>query len=147
MKRHLFVNLLLVFLLTSCNPRVVTDMLTNEWPATSPDSVHVFHKTDVVPQNSQTIGKVKVVDTGFSTKGSFDLVMTLAINATAKHGGNGLMVDEHRWPDGRSTIHRVWGTMLRIPESALAEIDTPDSVDYSVLKQILPEDEYISLYT
>lgn len=142
MKRHLFVNLLLVFLLTSCNPRVVTDMLTNEWPATSPDSVHVFHKTDVVPQNSQTIGKVKVVDTGFSTKGSFDLVMTLAINATAEHGGNGLMVDEHRWPDGRSTIHRVWGTMLRIPESALAEIDTPDSVDYSVLKQILPEDEY-----
>jgi hypothetical protein len=111
MKRHLFVNLLLVFLLTSCNPRVVTDMLTNEWPATSPDSVHVFHKTDVVPQNSQTIGKVKVVDTGFSTKGSFDLVMMLAINATAEHGGNGLMVDEHRWPDGRSTIHRVWGTM------------------------------------
>ena len=90
MKRHLFVNLLLVFLLTSCNPRVVTDMLTNEWPATSPDSVHVFHKTDVVPQNSQTIGKVKVVDTGFSTKGSFDLVMTLAINELEKNESYGI---------------------------------------------------------
>ena len=68
MKRHLFVNLLLVFLLTSCNPRVVTDMLTNEWPATSPDSVHVFHKTDVVPQNSQTIGKVRLLILDFPRK-------------------------------------------------------------------------------
>ena len=101
---------LLVLLLTSCNPRVVTDMLTNEWPATKPDSVYLFHKTDAIPPESQEIGKVKVVDTGFSLNGSFNQVMQLAINATAEKGGNGLVITEHRWPDGHSTIHRVWGS-------------------------------------
>ena len=88
------------------------------------------------------IGKVKVVDTGFSLHGSFNQVMQKAINATAEKGGNGLVITEHRWPDGRSTIHRLWGTMLHIPESAFAESETPDTMEYSALKQILTEDEY-----
>lgn len=133
---------LLALLLASCSPRVVTDMLTNEWPATKPDSVYVFHKNDHIPTGSQEIGKVKVVDTGFSLKGSFNQVMQKAINATAEKGGNGLVITEHRWPDGRSTIHRIWGTMLHIPESAFAESETPDTMEYSALKQILTEDEY-----
>ena len=133
---------LLALLLASCSPRVVTDMLTNEWPATKPDSVYVFHKNDHIPTGSQEIGKVKVVDTGFSLKGSFNQVMQKAINATAEKGGNGLVITEHRWPDGRSTIHRIWGTMLHIPESAFAESETPDTIEYSALKQILTEDEY-----
>lgn len=133
---------LLVLLLTSCNPRVVTDMLTNEWPATKPDSVYLFHKTDAIPPESQEIGKLKVVDTGFSLNGSFNQVMQLAINATAEKGGNGLVITEHRWPDGHSTIHRVWGTMLRIPESTFMYNEVSDSVEYSALKQILPEEEY-----
>ena len=133
---------LLALLLASCSPRVVTDMLTNEWPATKPDSVYVFHKNDHIPTGSQEIGKVKVVDTGFSLHGSFNQVMQKAINATAEKGGNGLVITEHRWPDGRSTIHRIWGTMLHIPESAFAESETPDTMEYSALKQILTEDEY-----
>ena len=142
MKRIIFAGILLAALLTSCNPRVVTDMLTNKWPATIPDSVHVFNKSDVIPSESQEIGKVKVVDTGVSTKGNYGLVMQMAINATAENGGNGLVITEHRWPDHRSTIHRVWGTMLRIPESALVESETSDSVEYSALKQILSQEEY-----
>lgn len=135
-------TLLLVLALTSCNPRVVTEMLTNEWPATSPDSVYVFDKTDVIPSESQEIGKIKVVDTGFTTNGSFNTVMQRAINATAAKGGNGLVITEHRYPDVRSTIHRIWGTMLRIPDSAVIGKASPDSMEYSALRQILPEEEY-----
>ena len=142
MKKYLFALSVLALVLTSCNPRVVTEMLTNEWPATTPDSVYVFDKTDVVPSESQEIGKVKVVDTGFTTNGSYNTVMQLAINATAEKGGNGLVITEHRWPDLHSTIHRVWGTMLRIPESALVKDVSPDSMEYSALQQILPEEEY-----
>lgn len=142
MKKYLFALSALALVLTSCNPRVVTEMLTNEWPATTPDSVYLFDKTDVIPSESQEIGKVKVVDTGFTTNGSYNTVMQLAINATAEKGGNGLVITEHRWPDLHSTIHRVWGTMLRIPESAIAERESPDSMEYSALQQILPEEEY-----
>ena len=127
MKKHLFTTFIIATLLTGCAPKVVTDMLTNEWPATSPDSVYLFNTHDTLPAGSQTIGKVKVVDNGFSVKGTFDRVLQLAINATAEKGGNGLQITEHRWPDHRSTIHRVWGTMLRIPESAMIKQEEPEN--------------------
>jgi hypothetical protein len=60
---------------------------------------------------------VKVVDGGLAIKGSFERVLGMAVEATAKNGGNGLVITEHRQPDMRSTIHRVWGTMLRMPET------------------------------
>jgi len=137
-----FVYLVVAGLLSSCAPRVVTDVLSNEWPATSPDSVLLYGTADKIPDGAQVIGKVKVVDTGFSVKGSLDRVMELAIDATAKKGGNGLKITEHRWPDRRSTIHRVWGNMLRIPESAMVENEVPDTMEYSALQQILSPEEY-----
>ncbi len=143
MKRiSLFACVLLAVLLTGCAPRVATDLASHEWPATSPDSVYVFHINERVPQGAQVIGKVKVVDTGFSVGGSYERVMQLAVNATAKNGGNGLKITEHHWPDRHSTIHRVWGDMLRIPESALAESEEPDTMEYSALQQVLPTEEY-----
>ena len=36
---------------------------------------------------------------------------------TAECGGNALHIDEHRYPDLRSTCHRIWGTMYIIPDS------------------------------
>ena len=142
MKKHLFTTFIIATLLTGCAPKVVTDMLTNEWPATSPDSVYLFNTHDTLPAGSQTIGKVKVVDNGFSVKGTFDRVLQLAINATAEKGGNGLQITEHRWPDIRSSIHRVWGNILRVPESAMIKQEEPEKKEYSVLENLLPPDEY-----
>lgn len=106
-----------VLLMTSCAPRVVTDMYTSEFAALSPDSVRVFLMNERVPEQTLAIGTVKVVDGGLAAKGSFKQVLDLAVKATAKNGGNGLVITEHRQPDLRSTIHRIWGTMLRMPET------------------------------
>ena len=104
-------------LMASCAPRVVTDMYTSEYAALSPDSVRVFLMNERVPEQTLAIGTVKVVDGGLAAKGSFKQVLDLAVKATAKNGGNGLVITEHRQPDLRSTIHRIWGTMLRMPET------------------------------
>ena len=104
-------------LMASCAPRVVTDMYTSEYAALSPDSVRVFLMNEKVPEQTLAIGTVKVVDGGLAAKGSFKQVLDLAVKATAKNGGNGLVITEHRQPDLRSTIHRIWGTMLRMPET------------------------------
>ena len=115
-----FVSLLVVFVnfvLMGCAPRVVTDMFTTEYQPTSPDSVRVFLVNEEKPDSSFAIGTVKVVDNGLAVKGSYERVLNMAVDATAKKGGNGLALSEHRLPDTRSTIHRVWGVMLRLPQS------------------------------
>lgn len=103
-------------LMASCAPRVVTDMYTSEFSALSPDSVRVFLMNEKVPEQTLAIGTVKVVDR-LSLEGSFEQVLDLAVKATAKNGGNGLVITQHLIPDNRSTIHRIWGTMLRMPET------------------------------
>ena len=116
-KFELFFLSMAALLLTSCAPKVVTDMYTSEFDALSPDSVRVFLMNEKVPEQTLAIGTVKVVDGGLAAKGSFEQVLDLAVKATAKNGGNGLVITEHRMPDTRSTIHRIWGTMLRMPET------------------------------
>ena len=108
---------IVIAIMTSCAPSVVTDMYTNNYEAISPDSVRVFMANEEVPSHTLAIGEVKVIDRGFAIKGSYEHVLDLAVKATAKNGGNGLVITEHRFPDMRSTIHRIWGTMLRMPQS------------------------------
>lgn len=127
-------------LLTGCAPSVVTDMFTKECVATSPDSVRVFQADDDIPSQALEIGKVKVVDGGLAIGGSYERVLGLAVKATAKNGGNGLVINEHRLPDGFSSIHRVWGTMLYMPQS-----DNDTSVVKASFRQALARslnDEY-----
>ena len=130
--KHTYAAFLLALLLTACAPKVVVDMYTNEWPSTTPDSVRVYLMNDGVPRNTMAIGQVKVVDNGLSTHGTFERVVQMAIDATAENGGNGLIITEHRTPDGRSTIHRIWGTVLRIPETA-----TTDSTKSESMRRLL----------
>lgn len=114
----LFVAFVLACLLTGCAPRVVSDMYTYEFAPLPPDSVQVFQADEPVPSGSIAIGTVKVVDNGLSVGGGYERVLRMAIGETARNGGNGLVVTEHRVPDMRSTIHRVWGTMLRMDRAA-----------------------------
>lgn len=104
-----------IMLLSGCSPRVVSEMFTDEYAATSPDSVRLFLYDDEVPNHARAIGKVKVVDNGFSVGGDLHHVMQMAIEETARKGGNGLFITKHLVPDHISTIHRIWGTMLRLP--------------------------------
>ena len=119
-RNTLFISLALI--LTGCAPKVVTDTFTQGYAPVPPDSVHLFVSGQPTPPHTMAIGTVKVVDNGFSIKGSLERVMNMAVEATAKNGGNGLVITEHRSPDGKSTIHRVWGTMLRIPDDAAASL-------------------------
>lgn len=131
-------------LMTSCAPRVVTDMYTSEFAALSPDSVRVFLMNERVPEQTLAIGTVKVVDGGLAAKGSFEQVLDLAVKATAKNGGNGLVITEHRQPDMRSTIHRIWGTMLRMPETESDTSVVKGSLDRALAQPA--DNQYMQAY-
>ena len=116
--KYYFAILLCACLLAGCNPKVVSDLYTYEFASLPSDSVQVFLPDDSVPPRTLAIGKVKVVDGGLSVQGSYERVLQMAIDETAKWGGNGLILESHRAPDIISSIHRVWGTMLRMEHSA-----------------------------
>lgn len=119
---------LLLLGLVSCAPKVVTDMFTTEFAPTSPDSVRLFRYGQPVPSQTRAIGEVKVVDNGLSTGGTYERVLQMAVEATAQNGGNGLVITKHRTPDLASTIHRIWGTMLRIPDEGMQALAAADSM-------------------
>lgn len=120
MKNVFNIGLLLMAIasvLTSCTPSLVTDMFTDKYPPESADDVQVFLVGEELPDSALTIGRLKVVDNGLAVKGTYERVLGKAIEATAYYGGNGLALTEHRVPDSRSSIHRVWGDILRLPQS------------------------------
>ena len=131
-------------LMTSCAPKVVTDMYTSKYAALSPDSVRVFLMGERVPKQTLAIGTVKVVDGGLAIKGSFERVLGMAVEATAKNGGNGLVITEHRQPDMYSTIHRVWGTMLRMPETVNDTIVVKSSFNRALAQPA--NNQYVQTY-
>ena len=138
--KHIIRSILLLLSVTACSPKVVTDMFTQEYAPISPDSVRLFMLHQPVPPQTLAIGEVKVVDNGFSVHGSYERVLQMAIDATAQNGGNGLIVTKHRAPDMISTIHRVWGTMLRIPQSVA---DTLHLTSMSRVMELSEYDEFL----
>ncbi len=131
----ILVYIVFASILTGCAPRVISDMYTYEFAPLPPDSVQVFQVDEPVPAGSIAIGTVKVVDNGLSVKGGYERVLRMAIGETARNGGNGLVVTDHRKPDMRSTIHRVWGTMLHIDQTA-ADTVVRASVERAIARSV-----------
>ena len=131
----ILVYIVFASILTGCAPRVISDMYTYEFAPLPPDSVQVFQVGEPVPAGSIAIGTVKVVDNGLSVKGGYERVLRMAIGETARNGGNGLVVTDHRKPDMRSTIHRVWGTMLHIDQTA-ADTVVRASVERAIARSV-----------
>ena len=123
-------NILIVFLgaflLTGCQsaPRVIAE-LTEHHPARHADSVMVYELGDSVPAEAKVIGTVRVTDGGITPtyRCLYSNMLSLAVKKTAESGGNALRIDQHKEPSvWTSTCHRIWGSMLLLPDS-LVNID------------------------
>lgn len=115
-------NQLLVFtffLLTSCAPKVMTDIVKTYPVTTTPENVRLYELNDTVPNSAEVIGTVSVVDNGASTNCKYDQVLALAQKETAKYGGNALSLTDHKKPSILgSSCHQIAGLMLYIGDSA-----------------------------
>lgn len=110
----------------SCSPKI-TSFVPQEFPPLHPDSVRVYEEGDGVPGSAYSIGRVSVTDRGLTAKCNYAYMLGLAVKETAKKGGNGLYVNEHRYPNfWRSTCHEVFATMLRIPDFTVDSTDIYD---------------------
>lgn len=110
----LFVAALFLLLLTACSPRVTTEIIKT-YPPLIADSVWVYEPGEVIPNSAEPIGRVSVTDAGATTKCKYDQVLWIAREETAKVGGNGFVVTEHKTPAiWGSSCHQISGTMLYI---------------------------------
>ena len=101
-----------VLMLSSCSPRVMSEVTMN-YPVRSVDEVKVFDVGDTVPNNSVALGKVAVLDGGFTSNCGYDRMLSLAKEKTAETGGNGLLLTVHMEPKTLgSSCHQLMGTML-----------------------------------
>ena len=93
--KTVFFMALVGLLLAACSPRVITEV-TKNYPARSVDEVRVYDVGDTVPNSAVAIGKVAVLDRGFTTNCGYDRMLGLAKERTAENGGNGLLLTEHK---------------------------------------------------
>lgn len=106
----------LIFL-TACSPRITTEVIKSDPPIVVADSVCVYEPGDSVPNSAEPIGYVSVTDAGTTTKCKYDQVLRIAKEETAKVGGNGLAITEHKKPAlWGSSCHQISGTMLYISD-------------------------------
>lgn len=111
----LLVAVLPILLLTACSPHVTTKVVKSYPPVVVTDSVKVYESGDVIPNSAEPIGYVSVTDAGATTKCKYDQVLWIAREETAKVGGNGFVVTEHKTPAiWGSSCHQISGTMLYI---------------------------------
>ena len=123
MKRNGIILLAWALALTACStmPKVIADV-TMTLPPRPADSVAVYEVGADAPQNAVEIGKVRVTDGGMTPDYDclYNNILSLAVKKTAESGGNGLRIDKHKEPSfWSSTCHRIWGTMLLLPDGAV----------------------------
>lgn len=103
--------------LSSCAPRIMTDMQKTYPVEITAEEVRVFEQGDSIPEFAEALGRISITDAGFTTKCEYDYILSLARKETAEAGGNGFAVTKHSFPSvWGSSCHQIAGLALRIGE-------------------------------
>lgn len=126
MKQTLILCSSLLLLFTACSPKIGT-MVTKTYPSLSADSpVTVYlYQTDV-PSGTESLGKVSISDTGFSTNCDSATVMNHIKDEARKIGGNAVCITDHIKPSfWKSSCHQMTAIVLKTNDSG--QPNNPDN--------------------
>jgi len=137
--RLLFFTASLLFL-SSCNPKISTNIAKSYPPLDYKQEVVVINVSQKEPENAETIGYLKIGDTGFSTNCSYNTVIEKAKLEARKAGGNAVKITEYKAPNAMgSSCHRIKATILKITDienfkpSEENNSDIIPDIDYAIL--------------
>ncbi len=121
-------------LLTACSPQVITEV-TMSYPARNADEVRVYNVGDTVPNSAIAIGKVAVLDRGFTSNCGYDRMLGVAKKRSAENGANGLLLTEHLDPSfWGSSCHQLRGTMFLMTDTIIDKTK-PNSIMAAVKRE------------
>lgn len=137
MNRSCLALLVFSIAITSCSPSVKTSVIASQKAQAHGADIVVYGVNTNPPTSAKTLGSVKISDTGFTLRCTYDIVLALAKVEARKIGGNALKLVEHKTPTALgSSCHRITAQILFVAEGemprATAEIELVDSV---LLKQ------------
>ncbi len=126
--------------LSSCNPKISTSLVKSYPPIDYRQEIVVIGLNDTVPDSSETLGVVKIGDTGFSTNCGYDIVINIAKLEARKAGGNAIKITEHIPPSIMgSSCHRITAKIIKIKNIESYKPDKDEGqeilkdVDYAIL--------------
>jgi len=128
--KHILFGSLLLLLFTACSPRIGT-MITKTYPSLSSDSpVVVYLYQTEIPSGTESLGKVKVSDTGFTVNCSYETVLNHIKNEARKIGGNAVFIADHLTPSiFGSSCHQMTAIILRVTDFDQANDSEDNSAD------------------
>ncbi len=117
----LFSGLFFLSVCVSCSPKVMTSVSSSREPLQPDAPIAVIGLSGTVPDEAETLGTVKIGDTGFTTNCSYDAVIVRVKEAARAAGGNAVKITRHRLPSAMgSTCHRIEADILYLPAEFLA---------------------------
>lgn len=106
--------------MSSCGlfqPKVTSLIIKKYPPISTLDSVKVFKSGDTVPNSSEVIGIVNVVDSVCRRDVKYDDILFWAKKEAAKAGGNGLAITSYITPSSHKGLYQEMdGTILHITD-------------------------------
>ena len=125
MKRNIYLFIFsIAILLSSCSPKITTQLYKNFPPLDITQEIKVLTITDSIPVISTQLGTIKLEDSGMTTKCKYDDLIEVAKNEARKVGGNVIKVIEHIPPHSSmygvafvySNCHQISVLILKVPE-------------------------------
>jgi len=104
----------LFLLLASCTPNVYPTIFTRHASLARQEAVRVFERSEIIPENAEFLGTVKVQGAGFTTKCSFEEVVILAKAEARRVGGNAIKITHHSAPNSVSPCHNIIANIYKI---------------------------------
>ena len=107
----------LLFLISSCSPKVIIKSLQtqNYQPVQDYEPFVAFTDLDTINlDKEQVIADIQIKDAGLTINCDFETILDLAKERSKALGANALQVYEHRLPDAWSSCHRIRCRALRM---------------------------------
>lgn len=120
-KPSLITCLLSFILLSSCAPKI-TSNLSKKYPSLDNDApITVYSNLHQAPFGSETLGTVKVSDSGISTHCDSLTVINRIKEEARKAGGNAVQILEHKKPSiWGSSCHQMTASVFHITDAQIA---------------------------
>lgn len=119
MMKKIFLLLIafLSFSLYSCGPAVfLTTYIDRYKDVKLKEEVKVIYENQDFTGEHEVLAKIDVGDSGFTMKGSFEVVITRIKEETKKLGGNAIKILKHRRPDFISSCHRIEAYIIKLKD-------------------------------
>jgi hypothetical protein len=111
-------SFILIFttIIVGCSPRVNSKVYEKNEPKDPYDHVYVFHIDQDVPRGFYDIGRIRIGESGYSTKCKWEQVVQKAKEERRKLGGDAIKITEIDIPDRWSSCYRISVFVLKLNE-------------------------------